>query len=137
MIMKKNVMLAALMLVSTIIFAQRKPHHDNKKGHERHEEHLKKSLLLTDDQYTKVKSINENFAKQFSTIRKDTAMTQGTARTQTKKLREDHKAQMRTVLNEPQWAKWKEMHTRRKGKKPTYDHNRGRGDARPRHDQRG
>ncbi len=135
--MKKNVMLAALMLVSTIIFAQRKPHRDNKKGHERHTEHLKKSLLLTDEQYTKVKSINETFAKQFTAIRKDTAMTQGTARTKTRKLREGHKAQMGTVLNEPQLAKWTEMRTQgKRGKKP-HDYKRGRGDTRPRHDERG
>ncbi len=136
--MKKNVMLAALMLVSTLIFAQRKPHYDHKKGHERHVDHLKKSLLLTDDQYTKVKAINENFVKQFAVIRKDTAMSQGKARTQTKKLREEHKAQMRTVLNEPQWAKWTEMQNRGKRvSKPAYDHKRGRGDARSPHDKRG
>lgn len=135
--MKKNVMLAALMLVSTFIFAQRKPHHDNKKGHERHAEHLKKSLLLTDDQYTKVKSINENFAKQFKAIRKDTAMTQGAARAQTKKMREEQKTQMRSVLNEPQWAKWTEMHKHRKGAKKPLHGKTGRGDAKPRHDERG
>jgi hypothetical protein len=135
--MKKNVMLAALMLVSTILFAQRKPQHDNTKGHERHAENLKKSLLLTDDQYTKVKSINETFAKQFAAIRKDTAMTQGTARLKAKKLREEHDAQMRTVLNEPQLAKWTEMRTRGKGDKKPHDRKRGSGDARYLHDERG
>lgn len=123
--MKKNVMLAALMLVSTLIFAQGKSHH-TKKGHERHAEYLKKSLLLTEDQYSKVKSIHENFKQQFAAIRQDTAMTQGTARTKTRKLQEDQKAQMRTVLNEPQWAKWTEIQSRRKARKPASDYRRGR-----------
>ncbi len=112
--MKKNVMLVALMLVSTIIFAQEKTQHGHKKGHEHRAEKMKKSLLLTDDQYTKVKSINQNFKKQFATIRKDTALSQGNARTKTMKLQEAHKAEMRTVLNDPQWAKWTEMHKRGK-----------------------
>lgn len=136
--MKKNAMLAALMLVSTIIFAQRKADHDQRKGHERHAENLKKYLLLTDDQFTKVKAINESYTKQIASIRKDTAMTQGAAHAKIKKARDEHKVQMRSMLNDPQWAKWTEKNTRGKGgKKHGPQHNRGRGDARHGHDERG
>jgi hypothetical protein len=101
--MKKIMMVMALMMVGTIIFAQRKPH-DGKKAVERSSEFMKKSLLLT----------NENFAKQFKVIRMDTAMTQGKARTQMKKLRDEHQAQLKSVLNEPQWTKWSDMKDKRK-----------------------
>jgi hypothetical protein len=138
MIMKKQVMLAALMLVSTIIFAQEKPQHDRKKGYKHRSEHLKKALLLTDDQYTKVKSINESFMKQFAAIRNDTAMSQGTAHARTKKLREEHKTQMRSVLNDPQWAKWTEMHKRgHDGKRPSHHHRPGNGHSKPMHEEKG
>jgi len=135
--MKKNVMLAALMLVSTLLFAQRKHHHD-RKGHDRPTEFMKKELLLTDDQYAKVKSINENFMKQFSAIRKDTAMSQGKAHAQTKKLRDNHQAQLRSVLNDPQWAKWTELkHKGRDHKSPSRNNRPGRGQVKPEHEDRG
>lgn len=131
-------MLAALMMISTIIFAQKKSQHGHKNGYENREGHLKKSLLLTDDQFTKVKSINESFMKQFATIRQDTAMSQGTARAKTRKLHEEHQTQMRTVLNDPQWAKWTEMHKRGKdGKRPSHNRRPGSGHPKPRHEDRG
>jgi hypothetical protein len=122
--MKKIMMVMALMMVGTIIFAQRKPH-DGKKVVERSSEFMKKSLLLTDDQYSKVKALNENFAKQFKVIRMDTAMTQGKARTQLKKLRDEHQAQLRSVLNDPQWAKWSDMKDKRKNGRRHDHHKQG------------
>ena len=145
--MKKNVILIALMMVSTFIFAQRKanhgkPHHD-KKGHDR-AEYLKKELLLTDEQYAKVKSINAAFAKQFMTIRKDTALSQGKAQTLAKKIRNERQAQLKSVLTEPQWARLNEIkrrgHSYRRGdgdQRPSQGVRPGRGDARPDHEERG
>lgn len=143
--MKKNVMLIALMLVSTFIFAQPKthhgkPHHD-KKRHDR-TEYLKKELLLTDEQYAKVKSINETFAKQFMAIRKDTAMSQGKAQTLAKKIRSEQQTQLKGVLNEPQWAKLNEMkhrgpHGGKGDKRPSRGGRPGRGDAQQEHEERG
>src|SRR5450755_3373736 len=90
--MKKHVMLMALMMMSTMIFAQRhKP--DPKAMADKRTDKMKTELSLNDDQYSKVKTINENFALRHVQLRRDTSLTVGTVRNQMKKLRTEHQTQ--------------------------------------------
>ncbi|MEJ0055228.1 MAG: hypothetical protein WDN75_05975 [Bacteroidota bacterium] len=76
--MKKNMMLAGLMMVSTIIFAQ---HHkrDASGMAAKRSEKMKTELSLTDDQYAKVKAINEKYAASYAKLRSDTSLTIGSS----------------------------------------------------------
>ena len=103
--MKKNLMLAGLMMMSTIIFAQ---HHKGGKDANaiKRSEKMKTELSLNDDQYAKVKSINEKFAASHTKLRSDTSVTIGTARKRQEKLKTEHEAQLKSVLTDAQWTQW-------------------------------
>ena len=103
--MKKNLMLAGLMMMSTIIFAQ---HHKGDKGANaiKRSEKMKTELSLNDDQYGKVKAINEKFAASHTKLRSDTSVTIGTARKRQEKLKTEHEAQIKSVLTDAQWTQW-------------------------------
>ncbi|NOT75114.1 MAG: hypothetical protein HOP08_09320 [Cyclobacteriaceae bacterium] len=113
--MKKNLILAGMMMVSTIIFAQHGKHAPSAKTGKKLEK-LKTELLLTDDQYVRVKAINEKFAASYTKLKKDTAMSVGTSQKQHVKLRTDQEAQIKSVLNEPQLAKWNSMTKKKNGR---------------------
>jgi hypothetical protein len=104
--MKKNVMFLVLMMMSTIIFAQR--HQGEQKG-SGNSERLKKELSLSDDQFSKVKSIKTKYAQRRAAIRKDSTLTQGTARKQLKNLTADQETELKGVLTADQWTKYSAM----------------------------
>jgi protein CpxP len=108
--MKKNVMFLVLMMMSTIIFAQR--HQGDPKGSGRSEQ-LKKELSLSDDQVSKVKSIRMKYAERNAAIRKDTSLTQGMARKQMKNLMAAQETELKGVLTADQWTKYTAMKARR------------------------
>ena len=56
----KKVLLAALVMVGTIAFAQRK-HGDHSGKQTNSADRMKQELSLNDDQYNKVKAINEKY----------------------------------------------------------------------------
>ena len=99
-----------MMMTSTIIFAQR--HQGDQKGTGR-SERLKKELSLSDDQVVKMKAIGMKSAERRAAIRKDTALTQGTARKEMQKLRTEQEAQLKGVFTEEQWTKYTAMKAKR------------------------
>lgn len=119
--MKKNVIFLGLMMLSTIIFAQHRAGDSKDTGRL---ERMKKELSLSDDQFGKVKAIKVKFAERFATIRKDTSLTQGTARNQSKKLRAEQETELKGVLTADQWTKYAAMKAKySEGRKK---HHRGR-----------
>ena len=109
--MKKNVMFLGLMMVSTIIFAQGQKRDSHATG--RQSDYLKKELSLSDDQVTKVKAIRMKFAERHAAIRKDTSLSQGTARKQSMNLRADQETELKGVLTADQWTKYTAMKAKR------------------------
>ena len=101
-----------MMVMSTMVFAQ---HHkaDPKAIATRTTDRMKKALLLNDDQYAKVKAVNEKFIESSLQVRRDTALTQGIARNQQKQLRTDHQSQLKQILTDEQWSKWSTMKSKR------------------------
>ena len=106
--MKKNVMFLGMMMMSTIIFAQRQQGDPNAMA-TRRSERMKKELSLSDDQYTKVKTVNMKFAERYAGIRADASLTQGTARAQMEKLKVEQETQLKGVLTADQWTKYAAM----------------------------
>ena len=110
--MKKNVMFLGLMIMSTIIFAQGQKRDSHARGAQR-SDYLKKELSLNDDQVTKVKAIKTKFAERQAAIRKDTSLTQGTARKESMKLRAEQESELKGVLTPDQWTKYTAMKAKR------------------------
>jgi hypothetical protein len=108
--MKKSVMFLAVMMTSSIIFAQRHQGDPNGTGRS---ERLKKELSLSDDQYSKVKAIKIKFAERQASIRKDTSLTQGMAQKQMKNLRSEQETELKSVLTADQWNKYAAMRAKR------------------------
>lgn len=102
---KKNAMLMILVMTSTVIFAQR--HNvDPQARAEKFNDYMKKELSLSDDQYSKVKVINQTFGERFRNIRKDSTVTREASRTEMKKIHEEHNTALKGVLTEKQYAQW-------------------------------
>ena len=117
-------MLAGLMMVSTIIFAQ---HHKGDRSDRagKGAEKMKTELSLSDDQYAKVKAINEKYAASYSKLRSDTALTVGTSHKRMKQLHDDQQTQIKSVLTKEQLTKWTAMKAKRDEDRK--NHKRGKG----------
>ena len=76
-------------------------------------DYMKKELLLSDDQYSKVKAINKNFGEQVKTLKSDSTMSRETARVEFKKIRDEKNAAMKSVLTADQYSKWISMKAKR------------------------
>ena len=124
MIMKKNMMLAGLIMMSTIVFAQH-PNEDRAGMATKRADKMKTQLSLSDDQYAKVKVINEKFAASHVALRKDTSITIGTSEKRREQLKKDHEAQLKKVLTDAQWTKWTALRATRSDDKKKHGHGRG------------
>jgi len=103
--MKRSMMLVGLMMVSTVIFSQKyKP--DPVAVTTKRSDKMKAELTLNDDQYAKVKAINEKFETGKFNVKSDTSLTKGTSHKQMNTLRLEQEAQLKKVLTEAQWIKW-------------------------------
>jgi Spy/CpxP family protein refolding chaperone len=101
----KKVLLAVMVMVGTVALAQ-KNHGDHKRGLTNSADRMKQDLSLSDDQYTKVKGINEKYASSYSAVRQDTSLTRGRAASKLNKLKTDREAELKKVLSAEQWTKW-------------------------------
>lgn len=92
------------MVMSSALFAQDQKHSGSHRG-QHGADKMKSALNLSDEQYTKVKSINEKYAAKFSEFRKDS-----TARKENheamKSLRNEREQEIAAVLTPDQNAKW-------------------------------
>lgn len=106
--MKKNVMLAALALVSTIVLAQHKQVSPDQIA-TRQSDRMKSVLLLTDTQYASVKTINGKYAEKQMTLRNDQNLSREARHEKMKSLREEKNVELQQVLTKDQQVKWKEF----------------------------
>ena len=83
---------------------------------------MKKELSLSDDQVGKMKAIGTKFAQRHAAIRKDTALTQGTARKEMQKVRTERETELKGVLTAEQWTKYTAMKAKRGEFKKRHNH---------------
>jgi len=110
--MKTRIVVVAMMMVSTLMFAQSR-HGNQQDRQEKRLEKMKSELSLTDDQYGKIKAIASEFASSRAAIRKDTSLTRGATFNKMKSLRADEEKQINEVLTKEQQAKWTELKAKR------------------------
>lgn len=107
--MKKCSLLLGLMMVSTIIFAQRKG--DPMDRGARQADKMKTELSLDDVQYKAVKAINEDFANRQLKVRMDSTLSKESKQKQLRTLRDEKNGAVAKVLSEDQKSKWKSYRT--------------------------
>jgi len=103
--MKKCILLLGLMMVSTIIFAQRKGDPMDRAG--RRADAMKKELSLDDVQYKAVKAINEDFANRQMKLRADSTLSKQEMQKKSRTLRDEKNSAVAKVLTPDQQSKWK------------------------------
>lgn len=110
--MKTNVMLTLLMLVmSTAIFAQHR-HGDPKVVAALRAEKMKEALLLSDDQFEKVKGLNEKTAGERMQLWNDSTISRQSFHAQMRKLNDERQATLKGILTDEQWSKWEDIKAR-------------------------
>lgn len=109
----RKLVLVTFLLTGTLAWAQR---HDvnPKERAAKHAENMKKELSLNDDQFAKVKAIDEKYFTDAMKLRSDTAQSVGTSRNRMKKLMDDHSAALKKVLTPEQWSKWTALRDKRR-----------------------
>jgi periplasmic protein CpxP/Spy len=112
--MKARIMIVVAMLMSTALFAQGHLHGGRRRG-EHQADKMKSTLGLTDEQYVKVKSINEKYAAKFSGLRGDSTQ-KNENREAMKSLRTERENEIASVLTPEQKAKWTAIREERKKK---------------------
>jgi Spy/CpxP family protein refolding chaperone len=101
--MKKNIVLLGLMLLSTIIFAQRKV--DPMERAARQTEKLKKELVLDDVQYKAIKAINEEYAGKQAAVSQDSSLSKEERRGRMRTLHQEKNEAFNKVLTKEQREK--------------------------------
>jgi len=101
--MKKSVMFLGLMMVSTIIFAQKKV--DPMERAAKQADKMKTELSLDDVQYKAVKAINEDYAGKQTQLWRDSTLSKEARQSQTKTLRQEKEAALKKVLTDDQYKK--------------------------------
>jgi Spy/CpxP family protein refolding chaperone len=102
--MRKSIVLVGLMLVSAVMFAQRKV--DPMERAAKQAEKMKTELSLDDVQYKAIKAINEEYAEKQTRIMKDSAVAKEAKRSQLKSLHQEKKTAVDKVLTDEQRSKW-------------------------------
>lgn len=101
--MKKYILISAMMVVSTIIFAQVKT--DPSERAARQADRMKKELALTDAQYNTIKANNESVRNKFSALRSDSTLSKEARREKMKALHQEKEAVTKKTLTTEQNAK--------------------------------
>jgi hypothetical protein len=108
--MKKIIVTAFALAVATLVTqAQEKPHGNHDRHGARHHKEFFQKLNLSEEQKTKVKSLNEDYRKQLQDLKKKDDITVKDWKSQMKGLRDDHKAKMQGVLTSDQKAQIEKM----------------------------
>jgi len=101
------------MMLSTLLFAQH--HKGGGRPHDRTET-MKTELSLNDNQFAAIKGINEKYADQFASLRKDSIQTHDQKRAAGKALRQKREQEISDVLTPEQNTKWKAYKAEQKAK---------------------
>lgn len=108
--MKKSVVFLGLMIVSSVLFAQRK--FDPQAMATRQTEKMKTELALNDTQYASVKSINEDFANKQVALRGNSALSREDRTKQMRALRTEQNEAIKKVLTADQNTQWEAYRTK-------------------------
>jgi hypothetical protein len=109
--MKKSLMLAIVMMTSTIIFAQHAK--NSHKGHTDRFEKMKTDLALTDAQYASIKSIDQKYDNQRTALKNDTAQTREAKGAAFKTMRTNEENEITALLTADQKTKWDKLKAER------------------------
>lgn len=101
--MKKSIIFFGLMIVSTIIFAQRRM--DPMERAAKQAERMKTELGLDEVQHKAVKAIHEDHAAKLTKVWRDSTMSKETKHQQMKALHNERETALRKVLTEEQHKK--------------------------------
>jgi hypothetical protein len=114
--MKKRMMFLAMMMVSTLIFAQYKG--DRSASPEIQAQKMKAALSLDDEQTGRIVEINKNFAASQAQLLADTARTKHDKAIERKRIQEEKNTQIRGVLTEEQFAQWTNIKKEKQDQRP-------------------
>ncbi len=78
---------------------------------------MKENLSLTDEQASKLKEINKEFATQFRSVKSDSTLAREDSRKRMHELREDHRIRTKAILTDEQCQKWEALKEDRKRRK--------------------
>ena len=104
----KMMLIVAMLLVSTQIFAQN-GNRDPQQMAQRQTERMTERLSLTADQTAKVLEINKKLAEKMQAARNSGELTPDNRRAFRKKQGEERDVELKKVLTEEQWTKWEAM----------------------------
>lgn len=104
-IMKRTLMLFAVMAIITTSFGQGRRSH----GHP----DMKTALSLDSVQYASIKGINKKYMEKMRSIRHDSSRTSEQKRDGWKELREERESEIEKVLTPEQKTKWSELKKQR------------------------
>jgi hypothetical protein len=110
--MKKYVLLIVAMVVSAHLIAQR----GEPSMGDRQIERMKTELSLSEDQFTRLKAVNEIFRKDQGALRADTSLTKEEVMARRKIMIDKRNNAIKGILTEQQYSKWiamKNSHGRR------------------------
>jgi len=109
--MKKQVVLIACMMAGAVAFAQ-----ERGKGHHRYDVagEMKSELSLNDDQYQRIKSVDESYRAKFHDLRADSTKSKEEKTTTMKSLGDARRKEVNGILTPEQQAKWQTAQTARK-----------------------
>lgn len=118
----KKIIFSALIAVAVAGSASAQDQQPRREGFGRHQHGMMQQLNLTDEQKAEMKTINEDFKKQFTDLQKNEDITVKEWKSRMKSIREDHKNKVQQVLTAEQKASLEKIRQDRKGKM----HKRGR-----------
>ncbi|MEX2231862.1 MAG: hypothetical protein WD824_06870 [Cyclobacteriaceae bacterium] len=102
--MKKNALLLIMALASLNLFSQIDP-----AMVERLAPKMKEELSLTDEQFARLKKINEKFRSAHASLRADTTLTRDKALVERRQIQDDRNNAIKEMLTKEQFAKWNEV----------------------------
>jgi hypothetical protein len=103
----------AMMMISVFVFAQQP---DRTAMVVKPAEKMRTELSLTDQQFEKVKQIQEKFASGHARLLADTAMARENRVVERKRMNDERIAEIKRVLTEEQYKKWSEFREKQMNK---------------------
>jgi Spy/CpxP family protein refolding chaperone len=94
--------------------AEKKAHKQHR--HEHHKERLKTALSLSEDQTSRIETINKDFKEKLRVVKNDKNISENEKKSKIETLKKDHENTVKTVLTDDQFTKWKELKEARKHK---------------------
>lgn len=78
---------------------------------------MQESLDLSDEQTTQVKQLQDKYFEKFIALRQDETLSQDEKRSQFKTLRKTQEEELKSILNEDQWAQYQSFQAERRGRR--------------------